>query len=65
MSTLVQIAIITAALWLGSWVTMIALAKRLPPGLLRDVAEFLPSCVTISRRLSGNPAVPRRAKIAL
>jgi uncharacterized membrane protein YkvA (DUF1232 family) len=65
MSTLVQIAIVTAALWVACWVVMIALAKRLPPGLLRDVAEFLPACVTTARRLRGNPAVPRRAKIAL
>jgi uncharacterized membrane protein YkvA (DUF1232 family) len=65
MSTLVQIAIVTVAMWVGSWVIMIVLAKRLPPGLLRDVAEFLPACVTTARRLRGNPAVPRRAKIAL
>ena len=65
MSTLVQIAIVTGALWIGSWIVMIALAKRLPPGLLRDVAEFLPACVTTARRLRGDPAVPRRAKIAL
>jgi len=65
MSTLVQIAIVTAALWIGSWIVMIALAKRLPPGLLRDVTEFLPACVTTAHRLRGDPAVPRRAKIAL
>ena len=65
MSTLVQIAIVTAALWIGSCIVMLALAKRLPPGLLRDVAEFLPACVTTARRLRGDPAVPRRAKIAL
>ena len=65
MSALVQIAIVTAALWIGSWIVMIALAKRLPPGLLRDVAEFLPACVITARRLRGDPAVPRRAKIAL
>jgi len=65
MSTLVQIAIVTAALWIGSWVVMVLLAKRLPAGLLRDLAEFLPACVTTARRLRGDPAVPRRAKIAL
>jgi len=65
MSTLVQIAIVTAALWIGSWVMMVLLAKRLPAGLLRDLAEFLPACVTTARRLRGDPAVPRRAKIAL
>ena len=65
MSTLLQIAIVAAALWIGSWLIMILLAKRLPPGLLRDTAEFLPACVTTARRLRGNPAVPRRAKVAL
>ncbi|WP_411277170.1 YkvA family protein [Gaiella sp.] len=44
---------------------MVLLTKRLPPGLLRDAAEFLPACVTTARRLRGNPAVPRRAKVAL
>ena len=64
MSAFLQIAIIAVALWIGSWLIMIVMAKRLPPGLLRDAAEFLPACVTTARRLRGNPAVPRRAKIA-
>ena len=42
MSTLLQIAIVAAALWIGSWLIMILLAKRLPPGLLRDTAESCP-----------------------
>jgi len=62
---LVEIAVIAAGLWIVSWLVMILLAKRLPPGLLRDAAEFLPACVTTARRLRGNPAVPRRAKVAL
>ena len=65
MSTLLQIAIVAAALWIGSWLIMILLAKRLPPGLLRDAAEFLPACVTTARRLRRHPAVPRRATVAL
>src|SRR3954451_20261603 len=44
---------------------MVLFARRLPPGLLRDAAEFLPACVTTARRLRGNDAVPRRAKVAL
>ncbi len=55
----------TLGLWLLSWVAMVLLARRLPPGLLRDVAEFLPACVTTARRLRRDPAVPRRAKVAL
>ena len=65
MSVLVLIAVGAVALWVASWLIMIVLAKRLPPGLLRDAAEFLPACVTTARRLRGNPAVPRRAKVAL
>jgi len=54
-----------AAVWLVLCVVMVLLARRLPPGLLRDIAEFLPSCVTTARRLRRSPAVPRRAKVAL
>ena len=63
--TLLTIAAVTLALWVTSWVVMVLFARRLPPGLLRDAAEFLPACVTTARRLRGNPAVPRRAKVAL
>ena len=56
---------ISAAVVLTSWGVMVLLAKRLPPGLLRDVAAFLPACVTTARRLRRDPRVPTRAKIAL
>lgn len=56
---------ISAAVVLASWGVMVLLAKRLPPGLLRDVAAFLPACVTTSRRLRRDPRVPTRAKVAL
>jgi uncharacterized membrane protein YkvA (DUF1232 family) len=62
---LLEIAAVALALWVLSWLAMVLLARRLPPGLLRDAAEFLPACVTAARRLRGNPAVPRRAKVAL
>src|SRR4051794_13752299 len=61
---LVVIAV-AAALMALSWLVMVLLARRLPPGLLRDVATFLPACVTTARTLRKDPAVPRRAKIAL
>jgi uncharacterized membrane protein YkvA (DUF1232 family) len=54
-----------AAVMALSWLMMVVLARRLPPGLLRDAAGFLPACVTTARRLRADPAVPRRAKIAL
>src|SRR5687768_5628226 len=44
---------------------MVLLAHRLPDGLVKQVAEFLPACVTTARRLRKDPAVPRRAKVAL
>jgi uncharacterized membrane protein YkvA (DUF1232 family) len=56
---------VAAGLMVASWVAMVLLARRLPPGLLRDTAAFLPACVTAARRLRGNPDVPRRAKVAL
>src|SRR4051812_5163828 len=44
---------------------MVLLAARLPDGLLKQVVEFLPACVTTARRLRRHPDVPRRAKVAL
>ena len=53
------------ALLVVSWGVLLLLARRLPPGLLRDLAAFIPDCVTAVRRLRRDPRVPRRAKIAL
>lgn len=57
--------LIVLVAWVVLCATMVLLARRLPPGLLREIAEFLPACVTTARRLRRSPAVPRRAKIAL
>ena len=59
------VVVVTVAVWALSCLIMLVLARRLPPGLLRDLAEFLPACVTAARRLRRDPGVPRRAKIAL
>jgi uncharacterized membrane protein YkvA (DUF1232 family) len=56
---------IAILLLLASWAILIILAKRLPPGVLRDLAAFIPDCVTTVRRLRKDPRVPRRAKIAV
>jgi uncharacterized membrane protein YkvA (DUF1232 family) len=56
---------VAAVVWLASWGLLIILAKRLPPGVLRDLAAFIPDCVTTVRRLRKDPRVPRRAKIAV
>ncbi|MDT4990059.1 MAG: hypothetical protein QOI74_4153 [Micromonosporaceae bacterium] len=56
---------IAAAGLIVSWAVMFILARRLPPGALRDLAAFIPDCVTTVRRLRRDPRVPRRAKIAI
>ena len=56
---------IAAAVVVATWGVMVMLARRLPPGLARDLAAFIPDCVTAVRRLRRDPRVPRRAKIAV
>jgi uncharacterized membrane protein YkvA (DUF1232 family) len=56
---------VAAALLVASWGLLIVLARRLPPGLLRDLAAFIPDCITTVRRLRKDPRVPRQAKIAV
>jgi len=41
------------------------LARRLPPGPLRDLVRVLPDCVVALRALHRDPRVPRSAKIGL
>jgi uncharacterized membrane protein YkvA (DUF1232 family) len=56
---------IAVVLLIASWGLLLLLARRLPPGILRDLAAFIPDCVTTVRRLRKDPRVPRRAKIAV
>jgi uncharacterized membrane protein YkvA (DUF1232 family) len=56
---------IAVAVMVVSWLVLIVLAKRLPEGTAKELARFLPACVTTVKTLRGNPAVPRRAKVAL
>ena len=65
MERLLLLAAAALTLWAISCVLMVLFASRLPDGLMRQVAEFLPSCVTTAKVLRKDPAVPRRAKIAL
>lgn len=53
------------ALLVCLWAVMVLLARRLPPGVAKDLASFLPACVTMVRRLRKDERVPRRAKVAL
>src|SRR6266567_2204826 len=50
---------------IASWALLLVLARRLPPGVLRDLAAFIPDCVTAVRRLRKDPRVPRRARVAV
>jgi uncharacterized membrane protein YkvA (DUF1232 family) len=60
-----QAVLLAVALMVGTWALLILLARRLPPGLLRDLARFVPDCVTTIRRLRRDPRVPRRAKVVV
>jgi uncharacterized membrane protein YkvA (DUF1232 family) len=60
-----QAVLIAVAVVVVSWLVLIVLARRLPPGVANDLAGFLPDCVTAMRTLRTDPRVPRRAKIAL
>lgn len=48
-----------------SWLLMIVLAARLPPGTAKDLAGFLPACGSTIKKLRKDPRVPRRAKLAI
>lgn len=54
-----------AVVMAASWAVLIMLARRLPPGLAKDLVGFLPACATTLRRLRKDPRVPRRAKVAI
>ncbi len=57
--------LISASVIAVSWILMIVLAKRLPPGLAKDLATVLPACVTTARKLRKDPRVPRRVKVVV
>jgi len=56
---------IAVAVVVASWALLVLLARRLPPGTLRDMASLIPACVTTIRRLRKDPRVPRRARVAI
>jgi uncharacterized membrane protein YkvA (DUF1232 family) len=60
-----QAVLIGLALVVLSWLLLIVLARRLPPGVAKDLAAFIPDCVTTARTLRKDPRVPRRARIAV
>jgi len=64
MAWLATAAIVVATV-LALYLLLFVLARRLPPGLARDLVGFIPDCVTTVRRLRRDPRVPRRARLVL
>jgi uncharacterized membrane protein YkvA (DUF1232 family) len=60
-----RLLLVSVAVIVGTWALLVLLARRLPPGLLRDLASFVPDCVTTVRRLRRDPRVPPRAKVVV
>ena len=63
--TVLRVAAIALVALVASWAVLILSARRLPPGLLKDLAGVLPACVSTVRRLRRDPRVPPRAKVAV
>jgi len=61
----IRILAITLVILVIAWAAMFLLARRLPPGLARDLVGLLPDCATLMWRLRRDPAVPTRAKVAV
>jgi uncharacterized membrane protein YkvA (DUF1232 family) len=60
-----QVVGLTVGVLALSWGALIIAARRLPPGVLKDLATVIPACLTTVRRLRRDPRVPRRAKVAV
>ena len=54
--------LVALAVMVGLWAL---LAARFPAGLLKDLAGFLPACVTLARRLRADSRVPWQAQAAV
>jgi uncharacterized membrane protein YkvA (DUF1232 family) len=65
MRSWLQAVVIAAAVMVTLWALLVVLAARLPAGLLKDLAGFLPACVTLTRRLRSDPRVPWQARAAV
>lgn len=62
---LLRLIVLSIGVIAASWVLTIVLARRLPPGLAKDLAAVLPACVTTVCRLRKDPRVPTRVKVAV
>jgi len=65
MDDVLRLVLIGVGVLLASWALVVVLAAQLPDGTLKELASFLPDCVTTVRRLRKDPRVPRRAKLAV
>jgi uncharacterized membrane protein YkvA (DUF1232 family) len=63
--TVLRLLLVGVAVMVVSWVVLVVLARRLPPGAAKDLATVLPACATTMRRLRHDPRVPRRARVAV
>ena len=62
---MVRLLLLGIGVLIATWALMVVLARRLPPGVAKDLATVLPACATTARRLRRDPRVPRRAKVAV
>src|SRR5689334_11021449 len=60
-----RLTVVSVVAILGSWALLVVLARRLPAGVMKDLAGILPACATTMWRLRRDPHVPVRAKAAL
>ena len=65
MSGWLRAVVLAVTLMVGTWALLVFLARCLPPVVLRDLASFVPDCMTTIRRLRRDPRVPRRAKLVV
>jgi uncharacterized membrane protein YkvA (DUF1232 family) len=62
---MLRLLIFAAVVAACSWALLAVLAARLPEGHLKELAAFLPACLTTVGRLRGDARVPRRARFVV
>lgn len=62
---IVRLLVVAIAFFSASWGAMILLARKLPPGLIKDLAATIPAGITAIQHLRKDPRVPKRVKIAV
>lgn len=62
---MIRLLLVGLLLVLSSWAVLVVLARRLPPGSLKDLATVLPACATTVSRLRKDPRVPLQVKLAV